>query len=165
MPPRIGGSSPLTRGKQVLVVAAQFSVRLIPAHAGKTSGYPAIGGQQAAHPRSRGENHRVLPRLPSADGSSPLTRGKRFSTCVLAASARLIPAHAGKTYRSLQRTPIRRAHPRSRGENSPRPSSLPLKSGSSPLTRGKLRSGLGSAASARLIPAHAGKTRHGSDAR
>ena len=50
-----------------------------------------------AHPRSRGENHSVLPRLPSADGSSPLTRGKRKVSLEDFQSARLIPAHAGKT--------------------------------------------------------------------
>ena len=50
------GSSPLTRGKPVLLAAWCQTRRLIPAHAGKTSlrGTRVVG--RAAHPRSRGEN-------------------------------------------------------------------------------------------------------------
>ena len=72
---------------------------------------------------------------------------------------RLIPAHAGKT-RSLTSSPgSDAAHPRSRGENTPCPSArLPLR-GSSPLTRGKPRPRDNGRSLARLIPAHAGKTR------
>ena len=71
----------------------------------------------------------------------------------------LIPAHAGKT---PHRNPIGgrpAAHPRSRGENAHTWFTYSSEYGSSPLTRGKplLRVVLGEAA--RLIPAHAGKTR------
>ena len=50
------GSSPLTRGKQALLVGQQDVAGLIPAHAGKTARvfYPRRCGP--AHPRSRGEN-------------------------------------------------------------------------------------------------------------
>ena len=111
-----------------------------------------------AHPRSRGENPPPV-RIGVADpGSSPLTRGKHPFGCRREPFSRLIPAHAGKT-RTAGRPGIRpRAHPRSRGENMLRRKSPAYMAGSSPLTRGKLRSGLGNAASARLIPAHAGKT-------
>ena len=51
-----------------------------------------------------------------------------------------------------------RAHPRSRGENAHAPTSAHPHSGSSPLTRGKLRHGTEPAGQLRLIPAHAGKT-------
>ena len=52
----VGGSSPLTRGKQRWVFPLMGGVRLIPAHAGKTA--PPLFGRarRQAHPRSRGEN-------------------------------------------------------------------------------------------------------------
>ena len=111
------GSSPLTRGKLPSRQPFQFSLGLIPAHAGKTTRrYPDRCGN-AAHPRSRGENladlmHQV-PHLgsspltrgkhPGVDkergdiGSSPLTRGKQNEVTEAMEMSGLIPAHAGKT--------------------------------------------------------------------
>ena len=71
----------------------------------------------------------------------------------------LIPAHAGKTIRDRGRLGLRRAHPRSRGENHPGPGEARAAAGSSPLTRGKLPRDQNVAVRVRLIPAHAGKTR------
>ena len=71
------GSSPLTRGKLVVNAVITWWLRLIPAHAGKTSPSTASASSTPAHPRSRGEN---LPRSQierPIRGSSPLTRGKR----------------------------------------------------------------------------------------
>ena len=71
----------------------------------------------------------------------------------------LIPAHAGKTTGATA-TPSRTgAHPRSRGENWDGPNGPSRWLGSSPLTRGKRRSGCDQGRRRRLIPAHAGKTR------
>ena len=56
----VGGSSPLTRGKRTLISAIKPSSRLIPAHAGKTRITHLSSTLPAAHPRSRGENHRAL---------------------------------------------------------------------------------------------------------
>ena len=91
-------------------------------------------------------------------GSSPLTRGKPAACAAASRSRGLIPAHAGKTRwsRALPSTP--RAHPRSRGENRIRMPSCLMLSGSSPLTRGKLKQGLQHGRPEGLIPAHAGKT-------
>ena len=50
------GSSPLTRGKHAGRVHAGNLRRLIPAHAGKTTGKMAMCPDPTAHPRSRGEN-------------------------------------------------------------------------------------------------------------
>ena len=72
-----GGSSPLTRGKQAWAAAWVAWRWLIPAHAGKTCRCPGIRPSTWAHPRSRGENQRVVWRIPGLGG--------------------LIPAHAGKT--------------------------------------------------------------------
>ena len=111
------GSSPLTRGKHAGRLIVGCPVRLIPAHAGKTPTRVALASRARAHPRSRGENHSVLPRLPSADGSSPLTRGKPVKYADLVGMLRLIPAHAGKTQFIGASVTANGAHPRSRGEN------------------------------------------------
>ena len=55
------------------------------------------------------------------------------------------------------RRSLRRAHPRSRGENFGRLSKTMMSCGSSPLTRGKSARGVDPVEPGRLIPAHAGK--------
>ena len=50
------GSSPLARGKRRDPAATHPTGRLIPARAGKTPGAHPLGGEDRAHPRSRGEN-------------------------------------------------------------------------------------------------------------
>ena len=136
-PIRLKGSSPLTRGKPPLYSTVTARRRLIPAHAGKTSGSRKTRALSTAHPRSRGENaaRRLRGRRP--EGSSPLTRGKRGVDCELRRLAGLIPAHAGKTENDSLPRNRGRAHPRSRGENRSARASARFWAGSSPLTRGK----------------------------
>ena len=75
------GSSPLTRGKRVIVIRLDVRLGLIPAHAGKTTACSPGSSTRRAHPRSRGENG-YFSRISSASaGSSPLTRGKHSLTC------------------------------------------------------------------------------------
>ena len=151
------GPSPLTRGKLQERHAHPLLVGLIPAHAGKTSSSSWLLRRSAAHPRSRGENSRVVMMVPFrgahprsrgensgtscclqwCQGSSPLTRGKRICIDGDRAVLRLIPAHAGKTARTGHRTPTPRAYPRSRGENWKRDRLIYGRAGLSPLTRGK----------------------------
>ena len=50
------GSSPLTRGKLDSQVQILQTLRLIPAHAGKTVFMIVVVATETAHPRSRGEN-------------------------------------------------------------------------------------------------------------
>ena len=76
---RAPGSSPLTRGKQGRVHACPQARRLIPAHAGKTASAGMRQPARPAHPRSRGENVSTPSRLEEDGGSSPLTRGNRYS--------------------------------------------------------------------------------------
>ena len=159
-PTTLPGSSPLTRGKRCFFFEVGLAVGLIPAHAGKTGRDPCTSLAPPAHPRSRGENASSLDRRPSRLGSSPLTRGKPRIALVLGRRRRLIPAHAGKTQRLQDRRRWGAAHPRSRGENEQQRPSRCLARGSSPLTRGKRRTGESMESSRRLIPAHAGKTRH-----
>ena len=131
------GSSPLTRGKPCNCPRCILSVRLIPAHAGKTCKPLTLRSGPGAHPRSRGENTPCIRVWGCIYGSSPLTRGKHRRRCPHAAARGLIPAHAGKTTLHLGQSIAIWAHPRSRGENaSSMPSALEMP-GSSPLTRGK----------------------------
>ena len=112
-------SSPLTRGKLQRRVNPELKPRLIPAHAGKTSGRPSPTGAAAAHPRSRGENPALGFSHRSYHGSSPLTRGKPLDAPPDRPVAGLIPAHAGKTAPLNLPWGPTGAHPRSRGENTP----------------------------------------------
>ena len=155
---KIGGSSPLTRGKRLELPPLTHNRGLIPAHAGKT--VPAGHAVQTteAHPRSRGENARSPIHDYTKEGSSPLTRGKPVVRACFGALIGLIPAHAGKTPTNAGQRGENRAHPRSRGENSMLGTSLLGTWGSSPLTRGKRSVGGFTWANRRLIPAHAGKT-------
>ena len=91
------GSSPLTRGKLDDHVRRWEEARLIPAHAGKTSGITVCQCLFPAHPRSRGENDKRYIPLIHERGSSPLTRGKPRLSWIDLTRGRLIPAHAGKT--------------------------------------------------------------------
>ena len=131
------GSSPLTRGKPDGALHVWKPRGLIPAHAGKTTSIVPRGTTVRAHPRSRGENLVQFAEQAVNAGSSPLTRGKQHLRPHRGPRDGLIPAHAGKTDVRRLGARRRRAHPRSRGENTahhPRTSSC---AGSSPLTRGK----------------------------
>mgnify|MGYP001017367640 CR=1 FL=1 len=155
------GSSPLTRGKPRRGRHFDLDPGLIPAHAGKTYEAHALAIQTGAHPRSRGENLRVMRGLDVLSGSSPLTRGKLRAPSSEHVFRGLIPAHAGKTMRVTVWVPLGAAHPRSRGENGGPARDGGAAQGSSPLTRGKPDERRGHALGAGLIPAHAGKTRGG----
>ena len=152
------GSSPLTRGKPRLTTSEHEVCRLIPAHAGKTSALLYLNSASRAHPRSRGENIGRKKNSRKLRGSSPLTRGKPVVGSGDGVGVGLIPAHAGKTTSRRLQASAPRAHPRSRGENSPRYSGAAPAAGSSPLTRGKQNTMTTYRRKGRLIPAHAGKT-------
>ena len=156
---RDNGSSPLTRGKPEGDSRAKDEDRLIPAHAGKTRSGQSGSARRQAHPRSRGENCYGATIAACFIGSSPLTRGKQTLPAVVAGLGRLIPAHAGKTRGGRAERPHHQAHPRSRGENTLARKLSGESDGSSPLTRGKRIIKRFARFFARLIPAHAGKTR------
>ena len=112
-----------------------------------------------AHPRSRGENLQDREHACREHGSSPLTRGKPLRVLQPGDDQGLIPAHAGKTADRAQAQAARRAHPRSRGENTWMFAAPVPVAGSSPLTRGKHGVELRVSCVVGLIPAHAGKTK------
>ena len=120
------GSSPRGRGKPDRLVCVGPAERLIPAWAGKTPGRHTLSGTCRAHPRVGGENRRPTLCSYSFRGSSPRGRGKRRRNCSRRITARLIPAWAGKTFRSGFGPFRAGAHPRVGGENthSARPSGL-----------------------------------------
>ena len=155
------GSSPLTRGKPTKTLFTRAFLRLIPAHAGKTGCSHLGRGFSGAHPRSRGENDEWVAPFERADGSSPLTRGKRQPGVPVGNVLGLIPAHAGKTQAGSILRRVHEAHPRSRGENGRFLVGKASMTGSSPLTRGKRAPAHGCPPTKRLIPAHAGKTKSG----
>ena len=111
------GSSPLTRGAPLVVLAGFRRLRIIPAHAGSTHDPARFVAAVRDHPRSRGEHVVVMPGGPDHWGSSPLTRGAPRVVGHAVLSHRIIPAHAGSTgiYRAIRSTA--KDHPRSRGEH------------------------------------------------
>ena len=150
---------PRSRGENCEISRSERrSAWLIPAHAGKTGTHHQRPPRQPAHPRSRGENSRVVMMVPFRGGSSPLTRGKRYSVHRLTCACGFIPAHAGKTSHDPAHQSASTAHPRSRRENDLTEPIMELMPGSSSLTRGKLDRAAGPGQVVGLIPAHAGKT-------
>ena len=91
-------------------------------------------------------------------GSSPLARGKPAASAAGPRALGLIPARAGKTISHGTHRILRRAHPRSRGENSGGSAFRLTALGSSPLARGKRYRADTIPLDKGLIPARAGKT-------
>ena len=132
--------------------------RIIPAHAGQT--YVTSDGNNNGpdHPRACGANSLPMTFIIDRNGSSPRMRGKLGHVHDRAGEARIIPAHAGQTFRrsaSCTRWPD---HPRACGANACATSSDISRSGSSPRMRGKLELRKQPDGRVRIIPAHAGQT-------
>ena len=103
-PKSILGSPPHTRGKPAKAWGNLRTLRLTPAHAGKTKADADGKAQGQAHPRTRGENDSRTKSIKEKLGSPPHTRGKLTMLIAFSAIIRLTPAHAGKTQRHrLQR--------------------------------------------------------------
>ena len=109
------GSSPPTRRKHLRRYPVVLRGGLIPAHAGKTASQLPPSRDTWAHPRSRGENLIGVAADLSAQGSSPLTRGKQPAASGRMGASGLIPTHAGKTGLLVSTANHRGAHPRSHG--------------------------------------------------
>ena len=134
------GSSPLSRGIRSFSATAQPHSRIIPALAGNTQ-QPGIRSFLIGdHPRSRGEYLHEAGRKFLSGGSSPLSRGIPGATSPPASATRIIPALAGNTRPSDAPDPVPEDHPRSRGEYYVFCFHDFSNHGSSPLSRGILRS-------------------------
>ena len=152
------GSSPRMRGKPRPMRVAAWRARIIPAHAGQTSGPWCRRRARPDHPRACGANPLSRTLIFSSVGSSPRMRGKlAFAVCG-AGTVRIIPAHAGQTDSRPHRYDGSADHPRACGANTPDWVAGPFWSGSSPRMRGKRFRQLEARRRPRIIPAHAGQT-------
>ena len=153
------GSSPRTRGAQVVGEAVLVVEGIIPAYAGSTSEASDREGRAGDHPRIRGEHsHRAQSRQ-ALRGSSPHTRGARGAPARARRRERIIPAYAGSTLLMRRCKSSSWDHPRIRGEHLRGRRYSSRATGSSPHTRGAQSVHLEVAGLDGIIPAYAGSTR------
>ena len=152
------GSSPRMRGKPPYGHAPLEHARIIPAHAGQTDSYAHCFFDGSDHPRACGANSTRYNARHMPTGSSPRMRGKRGRNVRVIALRRIIPAHAGQTWRSDCARSHDSDHPRACGANVVFAAEIFYYFGSSPRMRGKLPHGNTAGATYRIIPAHAGQT-------
>ena len=132
------GSPPLARGKAGLDFLVIHGIRITPACAGKSSGYPFWYSVRGDHPRLRGEK------------LIPCSFTSRWPG--------ITPACAGKSSRKARATPGKWDHPRLRGEKWLCPGPSLRKAGSPPLARGKGYTPLSVRQEVGITPACAGKS-------
>ena len=154
------GSPPHMRGKPLRESTKIECMRITPAHAGKTSHSPECPPMRADHPRTCGENFRLLSSVVSMSGSPPHMRGKLLTPFNLSLFTRITPAHAGKTAFQSFIGSLPTDHPRTCGENLVLSEQSSGIIGSPPHMRGKLIIPKTLPGMGRITPAHAGKTWH-----
>ena len=154
----LGGSSPRMRGTQEMAKRILDVTRIIPAHAGNSPSWPRRRGRGTDHPRACGELDRLGYQLAEEFGSSPRMRGTPGTQTRSASLCRIIPAHAGNSSFSSQRSLLHSDHPRACGELVASRENWYRLFGSSPRMRGTLPLGRVPADGVRIIPAHAGNS-------
>ena len=152
------GSPPRMRGKLKNSGANIESIRITPAHAGKTKVKRGTIDRYGDHPRACGENNLLNWVKSLLSGSPPRMRGKLLPICAMHSQRRITPAHAGKTLEGPRRGSRKKDHPRACGENDAFPIFAPHSIGSPPRMRGKLTHDNCRVYLPRITPAHAGKT-------
>ena len=152
------GSSPRMRGKPLAAPGHMALARIIPAHAGQTSGRPRCAYHETDHPRACGANRISLSTALRKPGSSPRMRGKHPCYAIHCLTLRIIPAHAGQTSLSRLASSAATDHPRACGANSTKYNARHMPTGSSPRMRGKRSHVISMTMAIRIIPAHAGQT-------
>ena len=105
------------RGKRLLDGLDVGAHRIIPAHAGQTTGSAPAITRDADHPRACGANLSLQLAEDIPDGSSPRMRGKRRVWFAMVGRCRIIPAHAGQTIFSGRFLIPSADHPRACGAN------------------------------------------------
>ena len=135
------GSSPHTRGARLPGAGVGRECGIIPAYAGSTPPRASPTSGTKDHPRIRGEHPYGVTRWLDLVGSSPHTRGARRRRIRLPRRTRIIPAYAGSTRTVAGRSCRAGDHPRIRGEHVIVSFAACFQRGSSPHTRGALRSG------------------------
>ena len=152
------GSPPRMRGKPSETFADGNTIRITPAHAGKTPAHRLCKSLRTDHPRACGENKNFPLQFLVAVGSPPRMRGKLRLFVNDSDGIRITPAHAGKTFGITKITGLESDHPRACGENASNAINSAVGFGSPPRMRGKPSHLLFSSRSRRITPAHAGKT-------
>ena len=132
------GLSPLARGKHRGILRKEGQEGPIPAGAGETRRPSRALRGTRAYPRWRGGNRIAPPWGGFRRGLSPLARGKRFLALPLKSGWGPIPAGAGETHAVSNRGLQVWAYPRWRGGNTVTSYWPAVRSGLSPLARGKL---------------------------
>ena len=93
-----------------------MTIRITPAHAGKSGStyYSMAFGED--HPRTRGEKKYLIKGIRPTQGSPPHTRGKERIEDEKLQQNRITPAHAGKRLVKKVKLFVKKDHPRTRGE-------------------------------------------------
>ena len=159
------GSSPRVRGKHPLFCARDAAIRIIPARAGQTSSAMRDDVPSSDHPRACGANLMQLEGKYRKDGSSPRVRGKLAGLARGLPRLRIIPARAGQTSRAATGSTGTSDHPRACGANLFFSPCHLVQYGSSPRVRGKPGAGPHQRPARRIIPARAGQTTGGVQAK
>ena len=152
------GSPPLARERQVIFFLLDWSVRITPACAGKTSKTRPVKIIARDHPRSRGKDRIQEKHYNHTPGSPPLTRERPLLLKILVLASRITPAHAGKTKQKIYQRKYLKDHPRSRGKDIKRATVTTVTKGSPPLTRERQVMRVNDIDNKGITPAHAGKT-------
>ena len=104
------------RGKADIYGYTAYVVGITPAHAGKRSVLSADKICSGDHPRTCGEKYYPLLPVYQCGGSPPHMRGKAPEGIHTQISARITPAHAGKSFTAFVKIIISGDHPRTCGE-------------------------------------------------
>ena len=131
------GLSPLARGKRIRSTIAFWVIGPIPAGAGETHRRSRDRCLRRAYPRWRGGNQDGQVLTLAGEGLSPLARGKLDMDYPSLLRAGPIPAGAGETMSPMESMVNPRAYPRWRGGNNGAGLLINLRTGLSPLARGK----------------------------
>ena len=130
------GSSPHARGTPSRLQSCTDARRFIPACAGNADPVKPDAGDDAVHPRMRGERLISPQAISDVLGSSPHARGTRRRFWQWSHTSRFIPACAGNAAAPQEQDRRVSVHPRMRGERRSGRPFLRTRSGSSPHARG-----------------------------
>ena len=145
------------RGKAAVTAADWASIRITPAHAGKSERKVVFVYENRDHPRTCGEKRPLQTFQVIHQGSPPHMRGKGLESKNIDPVVRITPAHAGtRLVPDTSRQPIT-DHPRTCGEKITNDKIVRIFRGSPPHMRGKAAYFGGPHAQVRITPAHAGK--------
>ena len=146
------------RGKVRLCSFDHYASGITPAHAGKSGRCAARTVAVWDHPRPCGEKAKRVVWAYATRGSPPPMRGKAAQNGASRRTCRITPAHAGKRRHSRFCINVIQDHPRPCGEKFIFMHIFLPNQGSPPPMRGKAGAQVVSELTARITPAHAGKS-------